>query len=369
MSYTSDLVYKISLTLIPGVGDVLAKNLVSYCGSAEAVFKEKENNLIRIPEIGPVAAKSITGYRDFSRAEDEIKFLEKNKINCVFYSEKEYPARLKNADDAPVLLYYKGNINFNAEKIIAVVGTRNATDYGKSFCEKLIEDLVPHKTIIVSGLAYGIDITAHKAALKNNLPTLAVLAHGLDRIYPPAHKHISEKLLDHGGLITEFISKTKPDKENFPKRNRIVAGLCDAVIVIEAATKGGALITAEIANSYNRDVFALPGRINDEYSEGCNHLIKTNKAALLQSAADIEYIMGWYKEHDAKKKNIQKKLFIDLTAEEQELVSFLNGKGRQDIDTISIKCKLPVSKIASALLNLEFNGVLKSYPGKMYELV
>jgi DNA processing protein len=364
------LKYQIALTLIPGVGDVIAKNLVSYCGSAEAVFKQKEQQLLKIPGIGSVVAQSVLNFKNFERTEEECLFIEKNKINCAFYTDKNYPTRLKNCMDAPVLLFYKGNIDFNHNKIVSIVGTRNATDYGKIFCEKLVDDLKPHNAIIVSGLAYGIDITAHKAALKNNLSTVAVLAHGLDRIYPPTHKPIADKMLTSGGLVTEFVSETNPDKENFPKRNRIVAGIADAVIVVEAAKKGGALITAEIANSYNRDVFALPGRIGDTYSEGCNNFIKTNKASLIESIADLEYLMRWdLDDGDKKKKQIQKKLFVDFTEEEQKLVSFLNEKGKQDIDSISIYSDLPVSKIASTLLNLEFKGVLKSHPGKMYELI
>ncbi len=367
------LQYQIALTLIPGIGSVLAKNLISYCGSAEAVFKEKEKSLLKIPEIGTVLASQIINKRDdaLHLAEDECRFVLKNNIRHLFYTEKDYPQRLKNCNDAPVLIFYSGNINFNAGKVIGIVGTRNATDYGKNFCDKLIEDLKIHTNmVIVSGLAYGIDIGAHKAALKNNISTVAVLAHGLDRIYPPAHSNIAGKMLENGGLATEFLSGTNPDKENFPKRNRIVAGMCDAIIVVEAAQKGGALITASIANSYNRDVFALPGRINDTYSEGCNYLIKSNQADLITGATDLEYKMGWEKiEGKQKPKNLQRQLMLELLPEEQMLVGFLNEKGKQDIDTISINAGVQVSKIASTLLSLEFKGIVKALPGKVYELV
>lgn len=365
------LLYQIALTLIPGIGSVLAKNLVSYCGSPEAVFKEKEKSLLRIPEIGKIVASQIIAKRNeaLQLAEEECRFVFKNDIKHLFYTDKEYPQRLKNCNDAPALIFYTGNINFNSSKTIAIVGTRTATEYGKNFCEKLIEEIKIYTDIIVfSGLAYGIDICAHKAALKNNVSTAGVLAHGLDRIYPSAHRSTAEKMLEEGGLITEFLSGTKPDKENFPKRNRIVAGLCDAVIVIEAAKKGGALITANIANSYNRDVFALPGRTNDIYSEGCNHLIKTNQASLITSAADLEYLMGWEKV-EVKTKNVQKKLFLELSEEEKSIITLLNEKGKQDIDSININSNLQVSKIAATLLNLEFKGVVKSLPGKVYELL
>ena len=266
--------------------------------------------------------------------------------------------------------FYKGNIDFNKTKVLSVVGTRNATDYGKVFCDMFIEQLQKHNVQIVSGLAYGIDIHAHKGALKNNLSTVAVLAHSLDRLYPSTHKPIAEKMLEQGGLVTEFISETKPDRENFPQRNRIVAGMCDAVIVVEAALKGGALITAEIASSYNRDVFVLPGRINDIYSQGCNRFIKTNKGVMIESAADIEFNLGWdLEEKTASKKQIQKTLLIDLTGEEQTMMSYLETNGRQDIDNISIYCNVPVSKIAATLLSLEFKGALRSLPGKVYELL
>jgi DNA processing protein len=287
------LKFEIALTLIPGVGSVIAKNLVSYCGSPEAVFKSKESLLLKIPEVGKVVASQIINHSVFESAEKEVSAVRKKKIETVFYTEKNYPARLKNCIDAPVMLFYKGDIDFNPKKTIAIVGTRNATDYGKNFCETFISDLQKHNVQIVSGLAYGIDICAHKAALKNNLSTVAVLAHGLDRIYPSVHKSTTEKMLDNGGIVSEFITGTNPDRENFPKRNRIVAGMCDAVIVVEASLKGGALITADIASSYNRDVFALPGRIQDEYSQGCNSYIKINKAAMIESATDLEYQLGW----------------------------------------------------------------------------
>jgi DNA processing protein len=365
---TGNLLYRIAITLIPGVGDVLAKNLISYCGSAEAVFKQKKSHLLKIPGIGTVTADSIVKHKEFGRAEAEIKFIEKNKIIPLFYLDENFPKRLQHCADSPVMLYYKGSANLNCSRILAIVGTRSATEYGKNFCEKLLNDLAALNVTVVSGLAYGIDICAHKASLKNNIPTVGVLGHGLDRIYPFSHRSTAEKMIHNGGLLTEFLKGTNPDKENFPKRNRIVAGLSDAVIVVEAARSGGALITAEIANSYNRDVFAVPGKVDDAFSQGCNRLIKTNKAALLESAADLVYIMGWEEEKKKGKPNNQQKLFIELNAEEKIIVGLLTADGKMDVDTLSLKSNLPLSKVAAGLLNLEFAGMVKSLPGKIYQL-
>ena len=366
MTTSSDLLYQIALTQIEGVGDINAKKLFAYCGSAEAIFKEKKPHLLKIPGIGEYLAKSINKFRDFARSEKEIKFIEKNNIQALFYSDTAYPTRLKHCEDSPILIYYKGNVDLNAQKVVSIVGTRMATEYGKEFCENLVAELAIHKLLVVSGLAYGIDFCAHKAAVKHNLPTVGVLAHGLDKLYPALHENLADKMLENGGLLSDFMSETIPDKQNFPKRNRIVAGISDATIVIEAGIKGGALITANIANSYSRDVFAVPGKINDTYSIGCNKLIKTNKAALLESVKDIEYIMGW--ELQANKKRKQPQLFVELNAEEKKITEILEQRGKLDIDTISIETKLPTGKLAGILLNLEFSGVLNSLPGKVYEL-
>jgi DNA processing protein len=364
-----NLKHKIALTLIPGVGNVIARNLVSYCGSVEGVFKESKKHLEKIPDVGPVTAEAIKNHRDFEKAENECLFIEKYNVTPLFYLDKNYPVRLKNCSDAPVMLYYKGNADLNSKRIVAIVGSRSATEYGKTITEKMIADLKNSNAIIVSGLAYGIDVCAHKAALKNEMETVGVLAHGLDRVYPGLHRSIAEKMIEHGGLLTEYLTETNPDKENFPQRNRIVAGISDAVVVIEAAKKGGALITAEIANTYNRDVFAVPGRLNDTFSEGCNHLIKTNKAALIETSKDIEYIMGWEEKQSKKVKNAQRNLFVELNAEEKSLVDLINQNGSMDIDTICSNITLPVSKVSATLLNLEFKGMVKSLPGKVYELI
>lgn len=360
------LKYKIAISLIPNIGDMRAKRLISYCGSAEAVFSEKKTALEKIPGIGEANAKAVLTQKVFERVDQEIKFIEKNKITPLFYLDKEYPKRLTHCEDSPVLLYFKGKANLNSEKIISIIGTREATDYGKQMCEKLIADLAPYNPIIVSGLAYGIDICAHKAAMDNNLSTVCGLGHGLDKIYPAVHRTYAEKMLENGGWLSDFTSGTTPDRENFPRRNRIVAGMSDATIVVESKIGGGSLITADIANSYNRDVFAFPGRVNDECSVGCNNLIKQNKAALIQSAADIIYIMGW--EQKMKNAPIQKQLFVELKPEEEILVNLLKEKESVNVDDICLFAKMPMSKVSSILLTLEFSGIVKSLPGKRYRL-
>lgn len=361
------LLYQIALTLIPGIGDVLGKKLVTYCGSAEAVFREKKKLVTRIPRVGQKILEAISDREILERAERELAFVEKFRIRPLFFLDKDYPFRLKNCIDGPVLLYYKGTADLNVSKIIGVVGTRNATEYGKSACHGIISELAQDKVMIVSGLAYGIDSCAHRAALEHNLDTIGVLGHGLDRIYPYQNKSLAERMLKNGGLLTDFVSETRPDRENFPKRNRIIAGICDAILVVEAAGKGGALITAEIANSYNRDVFAIPGRIHDPFSEGANLLIRQNKAALVQSADDIRYMMGW-EQKEKKTDGYQKKFFLEMTPDEALLVDYLGRSGSSGIDDIAIQCNLSMSKTSAALLNLEFEGIVKSLPGKVYEL-
>lgn len=367
--FENNLIYQIAITLIPGVGPVLAKNLISYCGCVEAVFKEKQQALAKIPEIGPVTAAAIARHQVFSRAEEECIFIDRYKIQPLFYLNDSFPKRLNACHDGPVMLYYKGTFNLNSSRIMALVGTRNATDYGKEMAESLVSAFAMKNIAVVSGLAYGIDICSHKAALKMSIPTVGVIGHGLDIIYPQVHRATAEKMVLHGGLLTEYISGTKPDRENFPARNRIIAGISDGVIVVEAARKGGALITAHLADSYNRDVFAVPGKLNDPYSEGCNRLIKTNKAVLIESAADVEYFMGWDDEKNSRPLAAQRKLFVDFNEEEKILRDVLEKNGSMHIDAICLNSAMPVSKVAMNLLNMEFNGVLKSLPGKRYELL
>lgn len=361
---TDQLLYQIALTLIPGVGDVNGKKLIAYCGGAEAVFREKRSSLEKIPGIGRATVNSLISNGVLSKAEEEILFLTKHQIQPLFYLDKNYPKRLQHCADSPMMLYFKGEAKFNEMRMVGVVGTRNASEYGKRMCEQLIEDLVNDEVMIVSGLAYGIDAYAHRAALKFGLQTVGVLGHGLDRIYPAANKSIAERMLEQGGLLTEFLSGTTPDRENFPKRNRIVAGMIDALVVVESAKRGGALITADIANSYNRDVFAFPGRIGDTYSEGCNFLIRTNRAALIENASNLRYLMGW--ENQSPKQGVQTKLFRAFSDEEQLVLDAFGTGNECDIDALILHTNLPSSKLAAVLLTLEFDGVLVALPGKRY---
>jgi DNA processing protein len=361
------LKYKIGISMIPGIGCITAKKLIAYTGSIEGVFKEKRKSLLKIPGIGKVLADEIINNTVLHDAEKEIEFIEKYKITPLFYLDPEYPERLKRCSDSPVMLYIKGTVNLNHQKILSIVGTRSATHYGKNICEKLVSKLAEagHDPIIVSGLAYGIDVCAHKAALKNNLLTIAVLGHGLKSIYPSLHANIAREISKHGALVTEFTSEVIADRPNFVKRNRIIAGLSDATIVVESGEEGGALITADIANSYNRDVFAVPGRTDDKVSKGCNKLIKTNKASLIENVEDLEYLLGW--ETQQKNKVIQKELFVKLDIDEQKILDIIQQNGEIPIDSICFKSDMPVSKVSPLLLNLEFAGIVKSLPGKVYK--
>ncbi|MES2429638.1 MAG: DNA-processing protein DprA [Bacteroidota bacterium] len=362
-----DLLYQIALTLVPNIGDIHAKTLVNIFGDAESIFKAKRKELESIEGIGTIRANSIKAFESFESCEAEINFIEQYKITPLFINDTAYPQRLLNCYDSPTLLYYRGTANLNTSKIISIVGTRNNSDYGKNNCEKIIEDLQQENILIVSGLAFGIDTIAHRASLKNGLETIGVLAHGLDRIYPAQNKMLAKQMTEQGGLLTEFLNNTIPDKQNFPKRNRIVAGMCDGIIIIESGKKGGSLITAELANGYNKDVFAVPGKTTDTKSEGCNYLIKNNKAILLTCADELLEIMNWKE----KKKNIAKKqreLFIELTPDEKIIVDILQQCESIQIDELYLKCGLNSSAMAAALLMLEMQSVVASLPGKIYKL-
>jgi DNA processing protein len=364
---TNDLLYQIALTLIPNIGDVRAKSLLETFGDAENIFKAPKKQLENIDGIGTIAANSIKQFADFKICEDEIKFIEKSKITPLFITEENYPQRLLNCYDSPTILYYKGNADLNAAKIVSIVGTRSNSDYGKNICEKMLEDIAAQNILIVSGLAFGIDTIAHKASLKNNLKTVGVMAHGLDKVYPAQNKSLAVDMLSQGGLLTDFMSGTNPDRQNFPRRNRIVAGMCDALIVIESNAKGGSLITAELANSYNKDVFAIPGKVSDSRSEGCNYLIRNNKATLITSAKDLLESMNW---NDAPKKvKQQRELFIELTPEEKIITDILKERENIQIDELYFKSGLSSSAVAQALLMLEMQGVIASLPGKVFKLL
>ena len=363
----TDLLYRIALSLVPNIGHVHAKALISIYGDAQAVFKAKKKELEHIEGIGTIRAKCIKEFTTFSGAEEEIKFIDKYRITPLFITDSDYPKRLLNCYDSPLLLYYRGNANLNSSKIIAVIGTRNNSDYGRLACEKLIEGLTGENILVVSGLAFGIDTIAHRSALKNNLQTIGVLAHGLDRIYPTQNKNLAKQMTEQGGLLTEFISNTNPDKQNFPKRNRIVAGISDAVIVIESSKKGGSLITAELANGYNKDVFAIPGRVNDIKSEGCNYLVKSNKAAMITGTDDLLEIMNWKPVAKPPTKK-QRELFIEFTPDEKLIVDILQETENIQIDELYFKSGLSSSAVATALLMLEMQSIVLSLPGKIYKL-
>lgn len=362
----SRFLYEIALNMIPGIGDVNGKKLIAYCGGAEAVFCEKKKILSRIPGIGEKTIDSILSQNVLSRAEKELRFIEKNSIRVLYYLNSDYPKRLQHCYDSPMILYCRGETDLNVDKIIGVVGTRNVTDYGRVMTDKIISELSDDNVLVVSGLAYGVDTCAHMSALKYGLKTTAVLAHGFQTIYPAVNAGLARKMLDFGGcLLTEHISGTEPDRENFPKRNRIVSGMIDCLIVVESAAKGGALITAEISNSYDREVFAVPGRIGDAYSEGCNKIIRDNKANILMNAEDLRSIMRW--NDDKKSVSKQMRLFRDFSPEEKLVMNLFEETDVVYLDKIITETMLSPTKIASILLALEFDGVLTALPGKRYQ--
>jgi len=361
------LLYYLALQKAKGIGAVNAKKLLVHCGNAVSVFKEKSAALSKIDGIGLRVIKGLKDKSLLKQADREINFISNNSINYQVITEADYPNKLKHCADAPIVIFYRGNINLKDRKIISIVGTRNITGYGKEVLEKLMTDLIPFNPIIISGLAYGTDVFAHRLAVKYNLQTIGILAHGLDRLYPAIHKKIANKMEANGGLMTEFWSGTNPDKENFVKRNRIIAGLSEATLVIESAIKGGSLITADLANSYNRDVFAVPGKLSDKYSTGCNNLIKTNRAALFSSVKDLSYLLNW--DIETKQKPIQKQLFVNLDCDEAIIFNFLQTQGKQQLDQIALHCKLSIQKTVSVLFNLEMKGLVQPLPGKIYRIV
>nr|WP_067059021.1 DNA-processing protein DprA [Mucilaginibacter sp. L294] len=363
------ILHQVALTFIKEIGHTRAKLLLAYFGDAEEIFKIGEAKLKKIPGIGEKLIGRLNLGEALKSAEEELKFIDKNGIDVIFYTDARYPRRLKNCNDSPVLLYSKGNANLNTYRCVSIVGTRNATDYGRQLCKQLVEELAEYNALVVSGLAHGIDVAAHKECLKYNVATVGVLGHGLDRFYPHQNKTTADKMMENGGILSEYPSGTKPDRQNFPERNRIVAGMADATVVVEAGLKGGALITAEIANSYNRDVFAFPGRLGDEYSEGCNFLIRNNKAALLTCVADLAYSLGWEKNTETKGAPEQLLLPIDLSANERAVYEIIQqNKTPLAIDDLSIKANMPMSLLAMTLLDMELQGFIRSLPGKMYQV-
>jgi DNA processing protein len=358
--------YQLALTFVPGIGAKTGRALLEHFGDAATVFQTPLKKLIAVDGISEIKAKGFKDKEVFASAEKEMDFALKHDID-ILYASHRYPTRLTNCSDAPFLLFYKGTGDLNAAKIIAVVGTRKNTDYGHKLTEELVEGLQSLDDVLVlSGLALGIDAIAHKKCVQLGIPTVGVLGHGLDRIYPFLHKGLADQMVENGGLLTEFISGTLPDRGNFPMRNRIVAGLADVTVVVESHVTGGALITAHMASGYNREVAAFPGRVNDTRSAGCNELIRTNVAAMITKAEDLTEMMNWNKE--GKPKAVQKQLFINFSPEEQKIVDVLNGRDSVHADELFHQTALPNSILAATLLQLEMQGLIKSLPGKLYRM-
>ena len=364
----SELIAVLRLQNIPNIGDVSAKKLIAYCGTPAAVFADKRQNLLKIDGIGAHTLQGLYDTQHREAAEAEFEYIQRNKIGYTYFMDAEHPRFLKHCIDSPTLLFKRGNINLTGRKIISVVGTRKITSYGNAFCEKFIEDIAPLNPIIVSGFAYGVDITIQKLAIKHGLQTIGCLAHGLNQIYPRVHAKYIKDVEKNGGFYTEFWSTSQPEREHFLRRNRIIAGMSEATVVVESAEKGGSLVTADIANSYNRDVFAVPGRTGDKYSTGCNNLIKQQKAHMMTSAADLVYLLNWDIE-EKKTPSVQKQLFVELDDTEKSIYDYLMQNGKQQLDSVALECQLPIFKVSSTLLNMEMKGVVRPLPGKLFEAI
>lgn len=363
--------YQVALTMVEGVGSIMFRQLINNFGSAENVFKAKTDKLLKTPGVGKQIAEGLKNKNLFTEAEKLLNEVEKQQVKLFFSTDKDYPSRLKSLYDAPSILYYKGKADINSVRTIGIVGTRQATDYGKQITEEIVAQLKPYNICVISGLAYGIDIAAHKAALDNNIPTIGVMASGLDIVYPAQHQKYAEQMLESGGILSESPLGMKPIRNLFIARNRIIAGLSDVVIVIESAAKGGAMVTAEFANNYHHEVFAVPGSLTNKYSEGCNKLIKDNKANIFTSVNDIIESMNWDTEGKVPEKNTTRNTEIDLsqyTQEEGQVIAFLRTNGETQIDTLSWQTQIPVNRLASLLLNLEFQGIIKALAGKKFGL-
>ncbi|MEP1489098.1 MAG: DNA-processing protein DprA [Algibacter sp.] len=363
-----ELLYALALQNTPKIGDVIAKRLIVNCGSPEAVLNEKRGNLLKIDGIGSVVLSELNRDYQLKQAEKELDFINKNEIKVSYFEDANYPEKLKHCIDGPIVLFERGHINLKQRHIISIVGARKITTQGIAFCKSLVETLAPFNPVIISGFAYGADITAHKAALEHKLQTVACLAHGFNRIYPEVHKKYVSEVNKNGGFFSEFWSTAEFDRKHFLRRNRIIAGVSEATIVIESAEKGGSLVTADIANSYNRDVFAVPGRTTDLQSVGCNNLIKHQKAHMLTNPLDVPYILNWELE-EANKPVIQKQLFVELDDNEKVIYNYLKTNEKQILDLIAINCNMPIFKVAGILLNMELKGVIRPLPGKLFEVI
>lgn len=365
-------IYSIALTMVPGIGHIGAKRLMDGMGCATDIFRLRKEIPERMPEVNRRVIEALDCPRAIARAEQEYEFVRKNRISCLTFHDEAYPFRLRECEDAPAVLFFKGNAGLNSQRVINVVGTRHITDYGIRICASFLRDLkvLCPDVLVVSGLAYGVDIHAHREALANGFSTVGVLAHGLDRIYPYVHRKTAVDMLVNGGLLTEFLSGTNPDRHNFVSRNRIVAGMCDATVVIESAEKGGSLITAELAGGYQRDCFAFPGRATDEYSKGCNQLIRDNKASMILSAEDFVQAMGWGTgSYVMRTGNVQRSFFLDLSEEERKIVTVLERQGKLQINTLVVETDISIQKINALLFDLEMKGVIRVLAGGVYQLL
>jgi DNA processing protein len=364
----NELLALLSLQQTPNLGDGSIKKLVQAFGSAQEVLKQSKTSLQKMDGFGDHKLKYFGDERFSAFAKAELAYIKTNNIKVSAYTEVQYPRRLKHCIDGPVLLFSRGNIEWNNSRILSIVGSRKITTYGIKMIERLLEELAPLQPLIISGFAYGVDITVHKAAIKYGIPNVGVLAHGLNQIYPKGHAKYVKDVEKNGGFVTDFGSKSAFVHTNFLQRNRIIAGLSQATIVIESAEKGGSLVTADFANGYHRDVFAIPGRVDDTQSLGCNNLIKQQKAHLITSAADLLYILNWELD-DEVFKPVQKQLFVELTKEEHTIWSFLSENGKEQLDMIALNCKQPTFKIAALLLQMEMKGVIRALPGKIFESI
>ena len=362
-----NLIYQLALIRVPGVGAVTARNLFSYCGSAQEVFKAKKKDLLRVPGVGIQTADLIRKSSFLKEAEMEMDFLRKNDIQALFYTDKAFPQRLRQQHDCPIILFSKGNADLNHHRMVSIIGTRAATAVGRAICEEIIEGLLPYGVQVVSGLAYGIDVIAHRKCIGLGISTIGVMGSGLASIYPADHAAVARKMCENGALLSEYCSDTKARAEHFPMRNRIVAGMCDALLVVETAGKGGSMITADLAFGYNKDIFAVPGRVRDKYSEGCNRLIKTDKARLAESAADLAYYMRW--DEPTGGRAVQQQLFTTLEPDEKKLLEHIAASEQISIDELARISHFTPGELATLLLSLEFKGAISALPGKRYAAI
>ena len=370
-----EIFYTMALTRLTNFNYQQALELYRMVGSAQLLYECRSHIGDVIGESSPRLVEALKNWDDaMKRAETELMYMEEHSIRALTLTDDDYPQRLTECQDAPIILYYKGNADLNQAKIVSIVGTRQCTPYGQDLIHRFIADLrqVCPQVLIVSGLAYGVDIHAHREALANGYDTVGVLAHGLDQIYPYRHRETADEMLRHGGLLTEFMTQTNADKPNFVRRNRIVAGMADATVLVESAAKGGGLITCEIAQSYNRGVFAFPGNVNAEYSKGCNNLIRDNGAALISNAGDFLRAMNWQDEmlrQQALADGIERNLFPDLSPDEQKVVSLLQETNDLLLNVLSVKTGLPIGQLTALLFQLEMKGVVKPLAGGMYHLL